>query len=65
MLIISIKDGESFEIGNHVKVKILGSRGNQTRVGIDAPRDIPVHRTKIADRIRAENGGTIPGKEAE
>lgn len=63
MLILTIRPGQSFEIGNQVKVHILGTRGNQTRVGIDAPKSIPVHRTVIADRIRAENGGTIPGKE--
>lgn len=64
MLIFTVKDGESFEIGNQVIVRILGRRGEQIRVGIDAPRSIGIHRTVIADRIRAENGGVIPGKEA-
>ena len=64
MLILTIEEGRSFEIGNNVKVKMLSRRGNQYRVGITAPKDIAVHRTVIADRIRAENGGVIPGKEA-
>lgn len=65
MLIITMKDGDSFEIGNQVKVKILGRRGNQIRVGIEAPKSISVHRTKVANRIRAENNGVIPTKEAQ
>jgi carbon storage regulator len=65
MLILTIRDGGSFQIGNHVKVRVLGTRGHQTRIGIEAPKNIPVHRTEIADKIRAENGGTIPGKEVE
>ena len=65
MLILTIRDGASFEIGNQVKVRILGVRGNQIRVGIDAPKSVSVHRTEIANKIRAENGGVIPSREAE
>ena len=65
MLIFTLKDGESFEIGNQVKVKCLSMRGGQVRIGIDAPKSIGVYRSKIAARVRAENGGVIPGKEAE
>jgi len=65
MLILTIREGGYFEIGNQVKVFVLSTRGSQTKVGIDAPKDIPVHRADIANRIRAENGGVIPGKEIE
>jgi len=65
MLIFMIRNGQSFEIGNQVKVKIIGIRGNQVRVAVDAPKSISIHRKVIADRIRAENGGVIPGKEVE
>ena len=65
MLIFMIRNGQSFEIGNQVKIKIIGIRGNQVRVAVDAPKSISVHRKAIADRIRAENGGVIPSKEVE
>lgn len=56
MLILTRRTGESMEIGSEVKVTILGVKGNQVRIGIDAPKEIAVHRTEIADRIRAEMG---------
>lgn len=65
MLILSRKSGETIEIGNDVKVLILGIKGAQVRIGIEAPKDVGVHRAEIADKIRAENDGKIPGKEAE
>lgn len=65
MLILSRKPGQSFEIGNNVVITIIGIKsGNQIRIGINAPKDIAVHRSEVATRIRAENGGMIPGKEA-
>ncbi len=63
MLIISRRPNESFEIGNGVKVTILSIRGNQARIGIRAAKEIAVHRTEIADKIRAENAGVLPGAE--
>lgn len=56
--------GESFEIGNHVKVTVTQIKGGQVRLSVVAPREIAVHRSEIANRIRAENGGVIPGQEA-
>jgi carbon storage regulator len=63
MLIITRRCGETFEIGNDVKVMVLGVKGNQVRIGIDAPKEIAVHRSEIAIRVRAENDGILPGKD--
>ena len=43
-------------IGNDVTVTILGIKGNQVRVGVQAPRDLPVHREEVYARIREEGG---------
>lgn len=51
MLILTRRVDESVVIGNDVTVTVLGVKGNQVRIGIDAPRDLPVHRQEIYDRI--------------
>jgi carbon storage regulator len=52
MLILTRKSGESLIIGGDISVKILGVKGNQVRIGIDAPKDIAVHREEIFDKIQ-------------
>lgn len=52
MLILTRRAGESFMIGDDVKVVIIETRGNQIRVGIEAPTDIGVHRQEIYNRIQ-------------
>ena len=54
MLILTRKVGESIMIGDSVEVKILGLRAGQVKIGIEAPRDLKVHREEIYERIRAE-----------
>lgn len=44
MLILTRRIGESLKIGDDVQVTVLGVKGNQVRIGVDAPKDIPVHR---------------------
>lgn len=53
MLAITRKIGESFIINGNIKVTIVSSSRNQVRINIDAPRDIPVHREEVQERIDA------------
>jgi carbon storage regulator len=54
MLILTRRIGESLIIGNDVVVNVLGVKGNQVRIGVDAPKNVSVHREEIYDRIQAE-----------
>jgi carbon storage regulator len=54
MLILTRRVGETIMIGDDVKVTVLGVKGNQVRVGIDAPKEVAVHREEIYDRIKNE-----------
>jgi carbon storage regulator len=54
MLILTRRVGETVMIGDKVTVTVLGVKGNQVRIGVDAPRDVAVHREEIFDRIRRE-----------
>ena len=52
MLILTRRIGESLKIGDDIRVTVLGVRGNQIRMGIHAPTEVPVHREEVYDRIR-------------
>ncbi|MEY0147142.1 carbon storage regulator CsrA [Providencia rettgeri] len=55
MLILTRRVSEEVMIGDDIKIKILGVKGNQVRFGIEAPKDVAVHREEIYQRILAEN----------
>ena len=54
MLILTRRVGETVMIGDQVTVTVLGVKGNQVRLGVQAPRDVAVHREEIHDRIKRE-----------
>ncbi len=54
MLILTRRVGETLMVGDDVSITVLGVKGNQVRVGINAPKDIPVHREEIYQRIKGE-----------
>lgn len=57
MLILTRKVGEVIMIGEDIVVKVLGVRSSQVKIGIEAPRELPVHRHEIFERIKAEGAG--------
>ncbi len=57
MLILTRRVGEKLIIGDNVVVTVLGVKGNQVRVGINAPREVQVHREEIFDKIQQKANG--------
>jgi carbon storage regulator len=54
MLILTRRVGEALMVGDEVTVTVLGVKGNQVRIGVNAPKHVSVHREEIYERIRAE-----------
>lgn len=54
MLILTRRIGETLMVGDDVKITVLGVNGNQVRIGVDAPKNVEVHREEIYQRINAE-----------
>ena len=54
MLILTRRIGETLIISDNIRVTVLDVSGNQIRLGVTAPREVPVHREEVAERIRAE-----------
>ena len=63
MLILSRKVGETLMIGDAVTVTVLAVKGNQVRIGVNAPKDVAVHREEIFARIRDGDGQGTEQKE--
>jgi carbon storage regulator len=60
MLVLSRKIGQSIVIGDGIEITIVELRGDQVRLGIDAPREVPVNRKEILERMRAEPAACPP-----
>ena len=57
MLILTRRVGETLMIGDEVTVTVLGVKGNQVRIGVNAPKEVAVHREEIYERIKREREG--------
>ncbi|NMB01614.1 MAG: carbon storage regulator CsrA [Firmicutes bacterium] len=55
MLVLTRKVDQSIMIGDHIRIVVVDVRGDQVKIGIDAPRDVMVHRHEVYEEIQAEN----------
>ncbi|MEJ2756528.1 MAG: carbon storage regulator CsrA [Gammaproteobacteria bacterium] len=60
MLILTRRQGETLMIGDEITVTVLSVKGNQVRIGVEAPKHVPVHRKEIWDRIQKEKADGDP-----
>jgi carbon storage regulator len=62
MLILTRRVGEALMIGNDVVVAVVGVKGKEVRIGVQAPKSVPVHREEVLERIQQEQrpGGRAP-----
>ena len=60
MLILTRRVGETLVIGDEIRITVLGARGNQVRIGVNAPKNVTVHREEIYQRIQSEKDSSQP-----
>ena len=65
MLILTRRTGETLNIGDDVTVTVLAVKGSQVRIGITAPKQVPVHREEIYNRIRKEKEAEAADKKGD
>ena len=59
MLILTRKSGETITIGENIQIRVLGVKGGQVRIGVDAPREVSVNREEVHVRVQAEEGDEV------
>ena len=64
MLILSRRAGETVMVGSDITITVLGVKGNQVRIGINAPKEVAVHREEIYERIQSEKAAERAEKAA-
>ncbi|WP_274968608.1 carbon storage regulator CsrA [Succinimonas amylolytica] len=62
MLILTRRQGESIIVGDNVRITVISVKGNQVRIGVEAPKTVSVQREEIAARKDQEAGATADGK---
>ena len=65
MLVLARKVGQSIVISDNIELLVIEVRGDQVRLGIEAPRSIPVHRKELLEQIRAQNVEAAAGADVE
>jgi carbon storage regulator len=65
MLILTRRAGETLMVGDDATVTVLGVKGGQVRIGINAPKEVAVHREEIYERIKAEEREQMRNKRSE
>ena len=63
MLILTRRSGEAVIVGDNVRIAVLDIRGNQVRLGVEAPREVSVHREEVYRRIVEEQGNAAKDEE--
>ena len=64
MLVLTRRPGESIIVGKDIVITVIEIKGGQVRIGIDAPRDVQVHREEIYEQVRQENLAAVRNAEA-
>ncbi|MFP4547628.1 MAG: carbon storage regulator CsrA [Fidelibacterota bacterium] len=59
MLVLTRKTEESIRIGSNIVIRVLECSNGHTKIGINAPRDVPVHREEVYERIKAKNRASV------
>ena len=65
MLALSRKQGESIVIGNNIEITVLETKGDQVKIGISAPKSVPVYRKEIYAQIQEENREAVANLDEE
>lgn len=65
MLALSRKQGESIVIGNNIEITVLEAKGDQVKIGISAPKSVPVYREEIYAQIQKENREAVANLDVE